>query len=225
MRKYLTRLCKNIVSEKFNAQNYRTKKSYYGTDICVEPIVCGLYCNGFTLDVFAKQCYKIKYDYEFGGLWINDKPWKDYINLLYLEENDIRHSENPVWEDKPRSVELETYTNGGEDMIINLEEGKMDYSWLASKNTALIRMANILYKDRFNGNTQLNWDYSEYDVFGRKMFPKKHLITLTTPDKEVKLGMTLNYLGNDTEWDARTEVSNKYREVTVDEILRRFMAL
>ena len=98
-------------------------------------------------------------------------------------------------------------------------------SWLASKNTALIRMANILYKDRFNGNTQLNWDYSEYDVFGRKMFPKKHLITLTTPDKEVKLGMTLNYLGNDTEWDARTEVSNKYREVTVDEILRRFMAL
>jgi hypothetical protein len=57
------------------------------------------------------------------------------------------------------------------------------------------------------------------------MFPKKHLITLTTPDKEVKLGMTLNYLGNDTEWDARTEVSNKYREVTVDEILRRFMAL
>ena len=118
-----------------------------------------------------------------------------------------------------------TTIENGDDMIINLEDGKMDYSWLASKTTALIRMANILYKDRFNGNTKLNWDYSEYDVFGRKMFPKKHVITLTTPDKEVKLGMTLNYLGSDTEWDARTEVSNKYREVTVDEILRRFMAL
>ena len=113
----------------------------------------------------------------------------------------------------------------GDDMIISLEDGKMDYSWLASKNTAIIRMANILYKDRFNGNTQLNWDYSDFEVFSRKMFPKKHLITLTTPDKEVKLGMTLNYLGSDTEWEARTEVSNKYREVTVDEILRRFMAL
>ena len=120
---------------------------------------------------------------------------------------------------------LFTTVESGDDMIINLEDGKMDYSWLTSKNTALIRMANILYKDRFNGNTQLNWDYSDYDVFGRKMFPKKHQITLTTPDKEVKLGMTLNYLGNDTDWDARTEVSNKYREVTVDEILRRFMAL
>ena len=113
----------------------------------------------------------------------------------------------------------------GDDMIINLEDGKMDYSWLASKNTAIIRMANILYKDRFNGNTQLNWDYSNFEVFSRKMFPKKHLITLTTPDKEVKLGMTLNYIGSETEWEARTEVSNKYREVTVDEILRRFMAL
>jgi hypothetical protein len=118
-----------------------------------------------------------------------------------------------------------TTIESGDDMIISLEDGKMDYSWLASKNTALIRMANILYRDRFNGNTQLNWDYSNYEVFGRKMFPKKHLITLTTPEKEVKLGITLNYLGSDTEWDARTEVSNKYREVTVDEILRRFMAL
>ena len=126
--------------------------------------------------------------------------------------------------DKSKASEFSTIESG-DDMIISLEDGKMDYSWLASKNTAIIRMANILYKDRFNGNTQLNWDYSDFEVFSRKMYPIKHKITLTTPDKEVKLGMTLNYLGSDTEWDARTEVSNKYREVTVDEILRRFMAL
>ncbi len=113
----------------------------------------------------------------------------------------------------------------GDDMIISLENGKMDYSWLVSKNTALIRMTNILYRDRFNGNTQLNWDYSEYEVFGRKMFPKKHSITLTMPEKEVKLGINMNYLGTDTEWDPRTQVSNKYREVTAEELLRRFMAL
>ena len=126
--------------------------------------------------------------------------------------------------DKSASSSFSTIESG-DDMIISLEEGKMDYSWLASKNTAIIRMANILYKDRFNGNTQLNWDYSDFEVFGRKMFPKKNSIKLTTPDKEVILNMTLNYLGTDSEWEPRTEVSNKYREVTVDEILRRFMAL
>ena len=127
----------------------------------------------------------------------------------------------------PAKEDLTIYSilESGDDMIISREEGKMDYSWLASKQTALIRMANVLYKDRFHGNAQLNWDYTDFDLVGKTMFPKKHTITLTTPEKEVKLGMTLNYIGNESEWETRTEVSNKYREVTVDEILRRFMAL
>ena len=77
----------------------------------------------------------------------------------------------------------------------------------------------------FKGNTQLNWDYDEFKLLNKRPFPHKSAITLTTPEKEVKLGMTLNYIGHDTEWETRTEISNKYREVTVDEILRRFMSL
>ena len=115
----------------------------------------------------------------------------------------------------------------GDDMIIQLNEGKMDYSWLVGRNDALIKMANVQYKDRFNSdnNAQLNWDYDKFEMFSSKKFPMKHAISLTTAKKDVKLGMTLNYIGSDTEWETRTEVSNKYREVTVDEILRRFMSL
>ena len=51
------------------------------------------------------------------------------------------------------------------------------------------------------------------------------LVTLTMPEKEVKLGVKLNYLTNDSDWEPRTRVSDKYREVTFDEILKRFMAL
>jgi len=50
-------------------------------------------------------------------------------------------------------------------------------------------------------------------------------ITLTTPQKEVKLGVKLNYLNSDSDWETRTRVSDKYREVSIDEILKRFMAL
>jgi hypothetical protein len=60
---------------------------------------------------------------------------------------------------------------------------------------------------------------------GKKAFPNDMSVTLTTPNKEIKLGVLLNYIGNDSEWETRTQVSNKYNEVTVDEILRRFMAL
>ncbi len=113
----------------------------------------------------------------------------------------------------------------GEDAIISLNDGKMQYRWLATKDKATIRMANIIYSDQFHGNTQLNWDYEDFRVMGRKTFPCEHGITFTTPDKEVKLGMVLNYLKHDDNWATRTDVSSSYKEVSVDEILRRFMAL
>ena len=175
---------------------------------------------------------------------IMDRINKQYLKAAYIQVDFLRNSglnfnslQALFWNElfKPNQNKImkhnvdttKTYTTieSGDDMIITLEDGKMDYSWLASKSTALIRMANILYKDRFNGNTQLNWDYDQFEPLLKKNFPHKHAITLTTPDKEVKLGMTLNYIGAETEWETRTEISNKYREVTVDEILRRFMAL
>jgi len=114
-----------------------------------------------------------------------------------------------------------------DDVIISLEDGKIDYSWLASGNDGIIQMANILYKDRFNGNTQLNWDYVKFETLEStsKQFPTDMNIFLTTPKSEVKLGIKLNYVGHESDWETRTEVSNKYREVSIDEILRRFMAL
>ena len=44
-------------------------------------------------------------------------------------------------------------------------------------------------------------------------------------ENEIKVGIKVTYLGNESEWETRTTVSDKYREVMVDEILRRFMAL
>ncbi|MBR1502999.1 MAG: DUF4292 domain-containing protein [Prevotella sp.] len=163
-------------------------------------------------------------------------PWMavDFLRNSGLNFNSIQalfwnelFRPNQVKTEKQSLDSLAAYAiiENGDDMIISFEDGKMDYSWLASKENALIRMANILYKDRINGNTQLNWDYDQFEKLNKTYYPCKHGITLTTSDKKIKLGMTLSYIGAETEWETRTEVSNKYREVTVDEILRRFMSL
>ena len=112
-----------------------------------------------------------------------------------------------------------------DDAVISMESGKLSYRWLADKGTAQVKMANILFKDKYRGNYQLNWDYQDFKLNGRKKFPMDHKIKFTTPDKEVKFDMILNYMGADEEWETRTEVSGKYRQVSVDEILRRFMSL
>lgn len=116
---------------------------------------------------------------------------------------------------------------GGEEVVISLDkqEGKINYSWLANSKNGRIKMTNIMYRDPINGNSQLNWDYRDYSPLNSKFFPSDMVATLTTPKKEVKLSMKLSYLGNEKDWPTRTEVSEKYRQVTVDDILMRFMAL
>lgn len=122
---------------------------------------------------------------------------------------------------------LKNYTTeaGTDDMVISMESAKMSYRWLAETATARVKMANIMYNDKFRGNYQLNWDYEDFKVSNRKYFPMEHNVTFNTPDKEVKLGMVLNYMEADENWETRTEVSSKYRQVSVDEILHRFMSL
>lgn len=113
----------------------------------------------------------------------------------------------------------------GNSVIITYAKDKLSYKWLAERNTGLINIVNVLYKDKFHGNTQLNWDYQDFKELGTKQFPTKSDITFTTPEKEIKLNIVLNYIKNETEWETRTKVSDKYREVNVDDILRRIMAL
>lgn len=121
---------------------------------------------------------------------------------------------------------------GDGEALVNFESGdsetqrtKIFYSWLVNEQTGRIKMSNIMYRDPRQGNTQLNWDYREFAKLGTKLFPSDMGITLTTPQKEVKLGVKLNYLNSDSDWETRTRVSDKYREVSIDEILKRFMAL
>ena len=118
-----------------------------------------------------------------------------------------------------------TTNMGGDEAIIYLEQGKINYSWLANQKTGRIKMTNIMYRDPVNGNAQLNWDYDGYSPLNGSLFPDNMIVTLTLPQKEVKVEIKLTYLGSDYNWEPRTTVSDKYRKVEIDEILRRFMNL
>ena len=134
--------------------------------------------------------------------------------------------------DEEAKLKFTTAEIDSTETVISYEDGdgdkvksKMFYSWLVSQLSGRIKMANIMYRDQTHGNTQLNWDYREFKSLGTRLFPTDMLVTLTMPSKEVKLGIKLNYLNNDSDWDPRTRVSDKYREVNFDDILKRFMAL
>ena len=111
------------------------------------------------------------------------------------------------------------------DVVVAMEDGKLSYRWLADHNSAQVKMANIMYNDRYRGNYQLNWDYVDFKRNDSKLFPMTHKVSFTAPQKEIKFEMMLNSIGNEDNWEPRTTLSGKYRQVEVEEILRRFMAL
>ena len=172
---------------------------------------------------------------------IMDRINKQYLKVPYQQLDFLRNSgldfyalQALFWNElfqpgKTRMTDelLKSYTTNmaAEDAVISMEDGKLSYRWLADKTSAQVKMANILYKDKYRGNYQLNWDYLDFQKNGRKNYPMDHKVKFSTPDQEVKFEMILNYMGADEDWEPRTEVSGKYRQVTVDEILRRFMSL
>lgn len=173
---------------------------------------------------------------------IMDRINKQYLRATYEQIDFLRNSglnfyslQALFWnelfqpgQDKLNQEVLNNYQMhiGGDDVIISFVKDKMTYKWLANQSDGRIRMANILYKDRIHGTTQLNWDYSDYKTFGKKQFPTENGIVFTTANnKEIKINMVLNYLGSESEWETRTSISNKYKEVKLDDILRRFMSL
>ena len=170
-----------------------------------------------------------------------DRINKQYLKVPYKQLDFLRNSgldfyalQALFWNElfqpgKTRMTDelLKSYTTNmaAEDAVISMEDGKLSYRWLADKTSAQVKMANILYKDKYRGNYQLNWDYLDFQKNGRKNYPMDHKVRFSTPDQEVKFEMILNYMGADEDWEPRTEVSGKYRQVSVDEILRRFMSL
>jgi hypothetical protein len=173
---------------------------------------------------------------------IVDRINKQYLKVPYAQLEFFRHSgvdfnmlQALFWNElfqpgKARLTDknLKKFTTDAgvdNDVIVSYESDVLSYRWLTERETGRIKMANVLYNNHLRGNYQLNWDYEEFKVSNRKMFPMKHKVTFNTPDREVKLEMMLNYLGNDEDWEPRTTLSGKYRQMPVDEILRRFMSL
>ena len=174
---------------------------------------------------------------------IMDRINKQYLKAPYMSIDFLRNSGlnfhslqalfwNELFQPNRTALsqeDLQKYktTEAGDDVVISFEDSKIDYSWLTNENSGIIKMANILYKDRLNGNSQLNWDYVNFATLesNNTKFPDDMNVTLTTQKKEVKLRIKLNYIKHETDWETRTEVSNKYREVSIDDILQRFMAL
>ena len=113
--------------------------------------------------------------------------------------------------------------------VVSLKKDHMNYQWLADNKTALISEANVSYSHPQNGTTSVQCRYDKFKPLGSKKFPSDIAINMNTnatqKARKVSVRLGLNSITTDSDWDPRTTVSSKYKEVSVEDVLRKIMSL
>ena len=112
---------------------------------------------------------------------------------------------------------------------VGLKQGQMDYEWLTDYKSGQVQQANIHYADRSNGNTEVTCKYSDFKALGSKSYPNTLVLNAKTEatKKPRNITVTIKMKGvkTDDKWETRTKVSDKFKQVSVEEALEQITNL
>ena len=112
---------------------------------------------------------------------------------------------------------------------VSLHQGYLDYMWRADNDKAFIHETNVQYSHPKDGTTSVQCLYDNFKALGSKNFPTSIALSLSTnatkQARKMQIKMKLNSLDTSDDWDPRTTVSKKYKEVSVDDVLKKIMSL
>lgn len=66
----------------------------------------------------------------------------------------------------------------------------------------------------------LHCRYTDFTMLGNDVFPQSVEMQSEGTDKKYSLSMKLSRIGTDSDWDAKSEVSSKYRKISIQELLQ-----
>lgn len=162
----------------------------------------------------------------------------DYRQVSFLKDKEINFYtlQALFWNklfapghDQLRESDLKAFTvdESGQQDRLTLKKGGMDYEWCLDKENSYVRNAKVSYQSATHGTSTLNWAYDDFRTFGSKSYPHHHVLTIqtTAPKQQRDMTVTLdmNGVSNDTNWETRTTVSAKYKQVSVDEVLKQLI--
>lgn len=121
---------------------------------------------------------------------------------------------------------------GSAAATIALNSGNMRYEWSAGTTDGCITAFSGSYSGggtgktvNGTGKTGVDWGYSSFRKMGTTQFPTSNTITITGTKKPVSVDLQLTNPNNDGDWEMRTVVSSKYKQVSLNDIMRRLSAL
>ncbi len=114
---------------------------------------------------------------------------------------------------------------GKKPVSLKEQQGEISYVWDAEPSNGRIDATHVGYaNDRYS--SRLDWTYGNFTTVGIKPFPtfQELLFTITTADgqgKTLRLTLDMSEVTTSDKWEARTQVSGKFKKVEPEELLKK----
>lgn len=113
-----------------------------------------------------------------------------------------------------------------EFQTVSLHRGNMDYTWSADV-TGRIAKAKVCHSSTSHGSSTLDWDYSRFVSVGSKFFPARQSFSFSSTAIKGKgttsIVIDMDNVKTDEKWEARTEVSSRYKKVEASDVFGKLL--
>lgn len=116
-----------------------------------------------------------------------------------------------------------SFQSSGEHTLLSLKSApKLEYNFLANTKTALLDRVTIHPKNAEESG-EFICKYTEYSKFKGKSFPYTIDLNFSGEGVKAELTLSLSGLNDNADWQSRTELSSKYKQISAKGILNKLM--
>ena len=123
--------------------------------------------------------------------------------------------------------DLKTFEVNMDKHEVSLEHGRMAYTWMTSQQKPQINEADVKYSSSNGSISLLKWTYGDFKSFEGKTYPTQHNIYFTTNATEkprhMEVNVELGSLSSNAKWDAQTTISDKYKQMDAESLLKKIL--
>lgn len=126
---------------------------------------------------------------------------------------------------------FQTRLDGMEENVpVTLQNGKMNYVWMANRESGLIGETIVSYSSSKHGKSDLMWKYTDFRPLGTKKFPATQEFSFSTTSttaanrlQKMTVRLEMSTLRTSDNWEPRSTVSNRYKQMDAKDIFGKLL--
>ncbi|KXB48558.1 hypothetical protein HMPREF1870_00345 [Bacteroidales bacterium KA00344] len=115
----------------------------------------------------------------------------------------------------------------GQNVPVSLQNGNMNYVWEANRKSGIIGKTSVTFSSSGHGKSNLVWEYTDFSPLGVKMFPATQEFSFSTSSsnkiQEMTVRLKMDKLKTSENWETRSTVSPRYKEMDAKFIFDRLL--